>query len=74
MMNKTYDIVTFSFYIILGTCLVATYQAKLEEKDNFRLSFIPNITETKIAVEGNVTIRLICNDDSKDDTIIQCPG
>ena len=73
-MNKTYNIFIFSFYIILGACLVATYQAKLEQKDSFRLSFNPNITETKIAVEGNVTIRLICNDDRVNHTTIQCPG
>ena len=74
MMIKTYNIFTFSFYIILGACLVATYQAKLEQKDSFRLSFNPNITETKIAVEGNVTIRLICNDGRVNHTTIQCPG
>ena len=74
MMTKTYNIFTISFYIILGTCLVAPYQAKLEQKDNFRLTFNPNITETKIAVEGNVTIRLICNDDRVNHTTIQCSG
>ena len=74
MMTKTYNIFTFSFYIILGTCLVAAYQAKLEQKDSFMLSFDPNITETKIAVEANVTIRLVCNDDRVNDTTIQCPG
>ena len=74
MMTKTYNVLTLSFYIILGACLVATYQAKLEQKDKLRLSFNPNITETKIAVEGNVTIRLICNDDRVNHTSIQCPG
>ena len=74
MMTKKYNIFTPSFYIILGACLVATYQEKLEQKENFRLSFDPNITETKIAVEGNVTIRLICNDDRVNHTTIQCPG
>ena len=74
MMTKTNNIFTFSFYIFLGTCLVATYQEKLEQKDSFRLSFEPNITETKIAVEGNVTIRLICNDDRVNQTTTPCPG
>ena len=74
MMTKTFNILTFSFYIIFGTCLVATFQTKSEQKDNFRFIFYPNITETKIAVEGNVTIRLICNDDRVNHTTIQCSG
>ena len=74
MVTKTYYIFTISFYIILGTCLVATYQTKLEQKDSFRLSFYPNITETKIAVEENVRIRLICTDDRVNHTTLQCSG